>query len=45
MQTEDLRLLSGLKVLIGDDEPGALDTTKRMLSFYQAQGHCLPQRG
>ena len=37
MQTEDLRLLSGLKVLIVDDEPGALDVKKRMLSFYQAQ--------
>jgi CheY-like chemotaxis protein len=36
MQTEDLALLSGLKVLIVDDEPGALDVTKRMLSFYQA---------
>ncbi|MCC2682602.1 MAG: response regulator receiver domain protein (CheY-like) [Nitrosospira multiformis] len=36
MQAEDLALLSGLKVLIVDDEPGALDVTKRMLSFYQA---------
>jgi CheY-like chemotaxis protein len=34
---KDLALLSGLKVLIVDDEPGALDVTKRMLSFYQAQ--------
>jgi CheY-like chemotaxis protein len=37
MQTEDLKLLSGLKVLIVDDEPKALDITKRMLSFYDAQ--------
>ncbi|SEN96481.1 Response regulator receiver domain-containing protein [Nitrosospira multiformis] len=37
MQTEDFALLSGLKVLIVDDEPGALDVTKRMLSFYQVQ--------
>lgn len=34
---KDLRLLSKLKILIVDDEPGALDVTKRMLSFYQAQ--------
>ena len=34
---KDLALLSGLKVLIVDDEAGALDVTKRMLSFHQAQ--------
>ena len=37
MQSEDPRLLSGLKVLIIDDEPQALDVTKFMLSFYQAE--------
>ena len=26
-----------MKILIVDDEPGALNVTKRMLSFYQAQ--------
>lgn len=37
MQSKDPRLLSGLKVLIIDDEPEALDVTKFMLSFYQAE--------
>ena len=37
MQTEDLRLLSGIKVLIIDDKPEGLDVTKFMLSFYQAE--------
>lgn len=37
MQTEGLRLLSGLKVLIVDDELEALVVTKCMLSFYEAQ--------
>ena len=37
MQTEDLQLLSGLKVLIMYDEPVALDVTKEILSFYGAE--------
>jgi CheY-like chemotaxis protein len=37
MQTGGSGLLSRLKVLIVDDELGALDVTKRMLSFYEAQ--------
>jgi CheY-like chemotaxis protein len=37
MQTEDLRVLSGLKLLIMYDEPEELDVTKQTLSFYGAE--------
>ena len=36
MQTEDLTLLSGLKVLIMYEEPERGDITKEALSFYEA---------
>jgi CheY-like chemotaxis protein len=37
MLRRNLTLLSGIKVLIIDDEPGALDAAELMLSFYGAQ--------
>lgn len=37
MPRRNLTLLSGLKVLIVDDEPEALELTELMLSFYGAQ--------
>ncbi len=37
MQKEDLKVLSGLKLLIMYDEPEALDVTKEILSFYGAE--------
>ncbi|MCC2682636.1 MAG: response regulator receiver domain protein (CheY-like) [Nitrosospira multiformis] len=37
MLRRNLTLLSGIKVLIVDDEPEALDVTELLLSFYGAQ--------